>query len=315
MPPFEARLRAAGLPPLLRGRLEVLQVHIGRLCNMVCRHCHVDAGPDQTVANMNRATLERVLDAVDRCEAHTVDITGGAPELNPHFRWFVEACASRGRHVIDRCNLTVLLLPQFADLPTFLAAQGVEVVASLPHWRRPSTDRQRGDGTFDKSVAALRLLNAAGYGRDDPRRRLTLMHNPVGAFIPSAAAGMEREWKSGLAREHGIHFDRLITLTNMPIARFLEGLETARQTAAYLHRLHAAFNPAAVEGLMCRNTLSIGWDGTLYDCDFNNVLALRADGHRTIAEFDPTAFGPIVTRRHCYGCTAGSGSSCGGATV
>ena len=301
--------------PLTRGRLEIVQVHIGRLCNMVCRHCHVDAGPDQVSANMTRDTLELVIAALDRCEAHTVDITGGAPELNPHFRWFVEACASRGKHVIDRCNLTVLLLSQFADLPAFFAEHGVEVVASLPHWRRPNTDRQRGDGTFDKSLAALRLLNAAGYGQGDPRRRLTLMHNPVGAFLPSATGAMEREWKAGLLREHDIRFDRLISLNNMPIARFLEGLEEAGQTTDYLHRLHAAFNPAAIDGLMCKNTLSIGWDGTLYDCDFNNVLALPAEGGRTIAEFDPAALGPIVTRRHCYGCTAGSGSGCGGATA
>lgn len=315
LPTFAARMREAGLPPLTRGPLEIVQVNVGKLCNMLCRHCHVDAGPDRVAETMTRETMERVLDAIDRSGAHTVDLTGGAPELNPHFRWLVEACAARGLHVMDRCNLTVLLLPRFADLPAFFAQHRVEVVASLPHWRRPNTDRQRGDGTFDRSLTALRRLNEVGYGQGDPARRLTLMHNPIGAFLPAGQAAMEREWKAGLAREHGVTFDRLVALNNMPIARFLESLEALGGTGAYLERLHDAFNPAAVPGLMCRNTVSIGWDGTLYDCDFNHVLDLPVAGRRHVRDFDPAALGAVVTDRHCYGCTAGAGSSCGGATA
>lgn len=315
LPRFAARLAEAGLPPLTRTRLEIIQVNVGKLCNMLCRHCHVDAGPDRTADNMSRDTFEAVLELVDRSGAHTVDVTGGAPELNPHFRWFVAACASRGLHVIDRCNLTVLLAPRHADLPAFFAEHRVEVVASLPHWRRPNTDRQRGDGAFDRSISALRLLNGVGYGQGHPARRLTLMHNPVGAFLPAAQGSMEREWKAGLAREHGVTFDRLIALSNMPIARFLESLEALGGTTAYLERLHAAFNPATLPGLMCRNTVSVGWDGSVYDCDFNQVLALPMAGPRHVRDVQVEALGPVVTDRHCYGCTAGCGSSCGGATT
>ena len=316
---FEAVLAAAGWSELRPGPLEILQINLGRLCNMTCRHCHVDAGPDRVAENMDRATVDLCLAALDRSTAHTVDITGGAPELNPHFRYLVDQCVARGKHVIERCNLTILLVPRFADLPVWFAARKVEVVASLPHCRKRNTDSQRGNGTFEKSVEALRRLNAVGYGRGDPHRRLTIMVNPVGAFLAASQAALEREWKGRLAQEHGITFDRLIALNNMPISRFLEWLHDSGNLQEYMERLTISFNPGAVPGLMCRNTLSVAWDGTLHDCDFNQMLEIPVSsmGHRPhIRDFDPAALQVrrIETRRHCFGCTAGAGSSCGGAT-
>ena len=304
---------------LAPGRLEIFQVNLGKLCNMTCRHCHVDAGPDRTDAMMADETVERVIAAIARTGAHTVDITGGAPELHPRFRDVVTAARAAGKNVMDRCNLTVLLLPRNAGLADWLGERGVEVVASLPHYRRPNTDAQRGEGVYERSIRALRLLNDAGYGKGDPRRRLTLVSNPAGAFLGAAQATSEREWKEGLARHHGVSFDRLFVLNNMPISRFLEWLEASGNLAAYMERLVNAYNPAAVEGLMCRNTLSVGWDGRLYDCDFNQMLDLEIDlpdGPR-IADFDEDAWlrRRIVTARHCFGCTAGAGSSCGGQTA
>jgi radical SAM/Cys-rich protein len=268
---------------------------------------------------MDRETVDLCLAALDRTTAHTVDITGGAPELNPHFRYLVERCVARGKHVIDRCNLTVLLLPRFADLPDWLGARGVEVVCSLPHYRAPSTDAQRGDGVFEDSVAALRELNALGYGVPGTGLILNLVTNPVGAFLPPAQAAAERDWRRELERRHGIVFTSLYTITNMPISRFLEHLDERGQTEAYLTRLVQAFNPAAAAGVMCRTTLSVGWDGGLYDCDFNQMLDLPlAPGlPANIREFNPATLAtrPITLGPHCFGCTAGGGSSCGGETV
>ncbi|MCB9684770.1 MAG: arsenosugar biosynthesis radical SAM protein ArsS [Alphaproteobacteria bacterium] len=315
---FDAKLACAGLPPLVARKVRVFQINVGKLCNMTCRHCHVDAGPDRWAETMDRPTMEACLRALDRTEADTVDITGGAPELNPHFRWLVDECVARGKHVIDRCNLTVLLLGRTRGLPEWLAERGVEVVASLPHNRRSNTDAQRGSGTYDRSIAAMKLLNAAGYGAGDPKRVLTLMHNPSGAWLPSAQAAMEREWKASLERDHGVRFDRLIALNNMPISRFLEWLESTGNTEAYLKRLLDAFNPGAVSGLMCTDTLSVGWDGRIYDCDFNQMLAMEADMDRPhVDAYDPAQHDgrAVRTARHCFGCTAGAGSSCGGATT
>jgi len=263
--------------------------------------------------------VDLCLAALDKTGAKTVDITGGAPELNPHFRYLVDACIARGKHVMDRCNLTVLLTGPCRDLPEWFAARGVEIVCSLPHYRKRNTDLQRGVGTFDKSIEALRRLNAAGYGKGDARLRLTLMHNPVGAFLAGDQKSMEREWKEGLAANYGVSFDALIALNNMPISRFLEWLQTSGNLERYMEVLVNAYNPASVQGLMCRNTLSVGWDGRLYDCDFNQMLELDAryaDGRPAhIRDFDPDklAARSIVTARHCFGCTAGAGSSCGGA--
>jgi radical SAM/Cys-rich protein len=299
--------------------LEIFQVNVGKLCNMTCRHCHVDAGPDRTDAVMPDAIMDAVIAAIGRTRAHTVDITGGAPELHPRFRDLVEASVAAGKHVMDRCNLTILLLPRNKGLVDWFAERRVEVVASLPHYRRPNTDAQRGQGVFDRSIEAMRLLNAAGYGRGDPARRLTLVSNPAGAFLGASQSTAEREWRQSLEREHGVTFDRLFVLNNMPISRFLEWLQQSGNLEAYMQRLVQAFNPAAVAGLMCRNTLSVGWDGRLYDCDFNQMLDLEIalpDGAH-ISTFSEDSWGKrsIVTARHCFGCTAGAGSSCGGQTA
>jgi radical SAM/Cys-rich protein len=316
---FGRALAAHGWEALRPSAIEVFQINLGKLCNMTCRHCHVDAGPDRIDAVMDRGTVDACLAALDRLGARTVDVTGGAPELNPNFRYLVDSVVLRGRQVIDRCNLTVLLLPGNRDLPEWLGHRGVEIVASLPHYRRRGTDAQRGDGTFEKSLEALRRLNEAGYGHGDPRRRLTLVANPIGAFLPANQPAMEREWKEGLAREHGIGFDRLLVLNNMPISRFLEWLEESGNLQEYLELLVGSFNAATVAGLMCRNTLSVSWDGRVFDCDFNQMLELQAVGPEGealhVRDLDPgrLAQRSIVTRRHCFGCTAGAGSSCGGA--
>lgn len=318
---FDQALAVAGWPRLDSSHLEIFQINLGKLCNMVCKHCHVDAGPDRSDAMMDRATAEACLHALDRTEAHTVDFTGGAPELNPNFRYLVDEAAARGKHVIDRCNLTVLLLQNQHDLPKFLADRHVEVVCSLPHVRRRNTDAQRGNGTYEKSITALKILNENGYGQGDPYRCLTLVSNPTGAFLPGDQAAMEREWKEALVQNYDVRFDRLIALNNMPIARFLEWLQTSGNLQAYLELLVNAFNPGAIEGLMCRNTISVSWEGFVYDCDFNQMLDLAVmgddDGSLHIRDFDPEAWAKrqIVTGRHCFGCTAGAGSSCGGSLV
>ena len=315
---FEVATVQAGYPAgLSPANLEIFQINIGKLCNMACRHCHVDSGPDRITENMDRATVDACLLALDKTNAHTVDITGGAPELNPHFRYLVDECVARGKHVIDRCNLTVLLLPRNADLPEWFAERGVEVVCSLPHYRRLNTDAQRGDGTYEKSIKALHRLNAAGYGKGDPKRLLTLMSNPAGSFLAGNQVNLESEWKTALLRNHGVSFDRLFCLNNMPISRFLEWLDERGQVQAYMERLTNAFNPQTIDGLMCRNTISISWDGRFYDCDFNQMLDMECKTESAhIVDFDPSTFSSrtIATDKHCFGCTAGSGSSCGGAT-
>lgn len=316
---FARRVAAAGCALLQPRGIEIFQMNLGKLCNMACRHCHVDAGPDRSQENMNRETIDTCLAVLDQTQAHTVDITGGAPELNPHFRYLVEQCVQRGKQVIDRCNLTVLLLPSLGDLPQWLADRGVEIVCSLPHYRAFNTDKQRGDGTFAQSIEALKRLNAVGYGQGDPQRRLTLVTNPVGAVLAVNQSRAEQEWKNALWKHHQVKFDRLIALNNMPISRFLEWLETSGNLAEYLTQLVNAFNPATIAGVMCRHTLSISWDGFIYDCDFNQMLDLKAryasGDPLHIRDFRPDQVNdrPIQTDRHCFGCTAGSGSSCGGA--
>jgi radical SAM/Cys-rich protein len=317
---FANTLAAHGWSTLQPSELAILQLNLGKLCNMTCRHCHVDAGPGRKEV-MTHATAEACLAVLDQTTAHTVDLTGGAPELNPQFRWLVTEAVKRGKHVIDRCNLTVLLLPGLEDLPAWLAEQGVEVVCSLPHYRQRNTDGQRGDGTFDGSIAALRRLNQVGYGQGDPKRRLTLMSNPTGAFLSKQCYATEIEWKTGLQANFDVQFDRLISLNNMPIARFLDWLETSGNLQSYMQLLLKQFNPATVQGLMCRDTLSIGWDGQIYDCDFNQMLELPLqmpdNTPMTVFNFDAAVFlqRQIITNHHCFGCTAGTGSSCGGATA
>jgi len=317
---FELTLNSHGWQELTPSKLEIFQINLGKLCNMTCNHCHVDAGPDRK-ENMDRETIDACLRALDQTEAHTVDITGGAPELNPHFRYLVEQCVIRGKHVIDRCNLTVLLLPKMVDLPQWFADRGVEVVCSLPHYHQVNTDKQRGDGTFTQSIEALHRLNAVGYGQGDPQRQLTLVSNPTDATLScNQAARLEQIWKQGLLEEHNIQFDRLIAINNMPIARHLEWLEQSGNLQGYMELLVNSFNPATISGLMCRNTISVAWDGRLYDCDFNQMLELQlASPSNTqaphIRDFNPILLAQrqIITGRHCFGCTAGKGSSCSGA--
>ena len=315
---FDQALEAAGLPPLTPARLDIFQMNLGKMCNQTCRHCHVDAGPDRREV-MSRETMEACLEALARTDIHTVDLTGGAPEMNPHFRWLVERLRAQGRHVMDRCNLTILQTKPHWDLPQFLAEHRVEVVCSLPHYRALSTDAQRGEGVYAQSIRALQRLNALGYGDGQSGLRLVLVTNPVGAFHPPHQRSLEAEWKRELLRNHGIRFDALYCITNMPISRYLEWLQGSGNLEAYLGKLVAAFNPAAVAGLMCRNTLSVGWDGQLYDCDFNQMLELPLAGEapRHIRDFSPARLAGrrIATDRHCFGCTAGAGSSCGGATT
>jgi radical SAM/Cys-rich protein len=316
---FDEALRGAGWNALTPATLEIFQVNLGKLCNMTCRHCHVDAGPDRSDAMMTRETVDACLRALDQTAAHTVDITGGAPELHPEFRSLVDEAHQRGKHVIDRCNLSVLLLPRNGGLAEWLGDRDVEIVASLPHYRQRNTDAQRGDGAFEKSIAALRLLNAAGYGQGNPRRILSLMTNPAGAFLAAPQSSIENEWKTALKRDFGITFDRLLALNNMPISRFLEWLIESDNLDSYMSRLVDGFNPAAITGVMCRNTISISWDGRLFDCDFNQMLDLDAApaASMTIETFNAVAWQQrnVVTRAHCFGCTAGAGSSCGGATA
>ncbi len=313
--PFETQLDRIGLLPLRATGITVFQINVGKLCNQTCRHCHVDAGPDRK-EHMSRETAEQCIRALAQTDIPTVDITGGAPELNPNFRWLVEQSRTLGRHVMDRCNLSVLLLPSQADLAEFLAGHRVEIVASLPYYRAGQTDAQRGDGVFEKSIQALRLLNQLGYGEPSSGLSLNLVCNPVGAFLPPKQETIEAQFRKELRTRHGVEFNHLYTITNMPISRFLEFLVESGNYEQYMERLANAFNPAAAAGVMCRYTISVSWDGTLYDCDFNQMLDLPVDhgAPAHIRDFDPAQLDrrQITIRNHCYGCTAGAGSSCGG---
>ena len=314
---FEGALARSGLGPLRPNGIEILQINVGKLCNQTCRHCHVDAGPDRR-ESMSDAVIDACMQALAATAIPTLDITGGAPELHSRFRDIVVRARALGRHVMDRCNLTVLLLPAHADLPEFFAAQHVEVVASLPAPDRGQTDAQRGDGVFERSIAALRRLNAVGYGID-PELPLRLVTNPVGAYLPGSQRALEASWKRDLRRRHGVEFTALYAIANMPISRFLEYLDDSGKLDAYMQRLVQAYNPVAASGVMCRNTLSVSWDGTLHDCDFNQMLEipLEPGAPRTIFEFDAARLEArrIAVGPHCFGCTAGAGSSCGGATA
>ncbi|GAB3297997.1 arsenosugar biosynthesis radical SAM (seleno)protein ArsS [Hymenobacter humi] len=318
LPLFHEKMRGAGLFPLLPVEPAVLQINVGKMCNQVCRHCHVDAGPDRKEI-MTRATMQQCLDALAQTNIQTVDLTGGAPEMNPDFRWFVEEISKLGRKVLVRCNLTIIVAnKKYHDLPDFFKQHGVEVVSSLPFYSQDKTDRQRGSGVFADSIKALKMLNAVGYGQEGSGLVLNLVYNPSGAFLPGSQKSLQDQFKRALAKDFGIVFNELYAITNIPVSRYLDYLIESKNYAGYMEKLVGAFNPVAATGVMCRNTISVGWDGGLYDCDFNQMLDLYvASPVQHIRDFDAAALGlrTIVLNQHCYGCTAGSGSSCGGAVA
>lgn len=317
-PRFDDVLTRAGLSPLKATAIEVLQVNVGKVCNQTCQHCHVDAGPDRR-ESMSRETMEHVVKVFRSSNIRTLDITGGAPEMNPNFRWLVEQASELNRRVIDRCNLTILMANGFQDLPEFLAAHRVEIVASLPCYLEQNCDRQRGDGVFQRSLAALRRLNELGYGKADTGLILNLVYNPVGPSLPPNQQRLESDYRRELLQRYDIEFTSLHTITNLPISRFLDDLLQSERFESYMQTLLNAFNPQTVDGVMCRTTISVDWQGHLYDCDFNQMLDMNVakDSPQHIADFDMDRLATrrIQTGRHCFGCTAGSGSSCQGALV
>lgn len=312
-------LAATDFPALRRDRLDTLQVNLGYRCNQSCLHCHVDASPQRT-EEMDEATIGQVLRVLQARGVHTLDLTGGAPELNPHFRRLVRDARALGVQVIDRCNLTILSEPGHEDLAEFLAAHQVEVVASLPCYSAANVDRQRGDGVFERSIAGLRALNALGYGQPDGPLRLNLVYNPQGPVLPPAQGPLQADYQRELAQHFGIRFNQLYVLANMPIRRFGSTLVSKGTFANYMTLLRGAHRPENLHGVMCRSQVSVDWQGRLYDCDFNQMLGLPAvlRGGAAPAHLgdllDTDAHGaPIRVADHCYGCTAGQGSSCGGA--
>ncbi len=320
--PFTETLRKHGAE-LTRRQPETLQVNLGRLCNQACIHCHVGAGPQRKEV-MERKTIDRILDLLSSASyIQTVDLTGGAPELNPHFKLIVREAAGLGKKVIDRCNLTVLFERGQEDTPAFLREHRVNVLASLPCYLSENVDTQRGIGVFDKSIRGLRLLNKLGYGMKDSGLELHLVYNPLGAFLPPGQSGLERDYKEQLKTRFEIEFNSLFTITNMPINRFLHSLEKSGKLKGYMELLVNNFNIQAAQGVMCLSLVSVGWDGKLYDCDFNQMADIPVgwpgvSGTRNIWEI--TSFDDIMKERialadHCYGCTAGGGSSCVGAII
>jgi radical SAM/Cys-rich protein len=312
---FDRQIEAAGVEALRSLAIETLQVNVGLRCNQRCAHCHVSASPERSEM-MTWPTMELVLDAAARVDCRLVDITGGAPELNPDLRKFIAALKAAGHTVQLRTNLTVLLEPGMEALPDWLAEHGVRLVASLPCYLEENIRAQRGDGVYEKSVEAMKKLNAIGYGID-PELPLTLVYNPGGPLLPPAQDSLEADYRDELGSRFGISFSGLIAITNVPVGRFLNDLRRRNREREYLSLLRNSFNPETIEGLMCRRQVNIGWDGTLFDCDFNLALGLAVDHGAPdhIVSFDPDALGErrIVTGEHCFGCTAGRGSSCGGA--
>ncbi len=312
---FDEKLAAHNMSLRAAATIETLQVNVGKLCNQACKHCHVDASPTRTEI-MSREVAEQVIAAVRRFSIPTLDITGGAPELNPSFRFLVTEARAAGARVLVRHNLTVMFEPEQADLPEFFREHEVEVISSLPYFLEQQTDAQRGRGVFEKSIAALRRLNAVGYGVEESDLVLNLVYNPVGAFLPPAQDSIEKDFKRELKARYDVTFNRLYTITNMPIKRYLDYLRRSGNEDHYMRKLNEAFNPATVESLMCRTLLSVDWQGRLFDCDFNQMIELGVSRElpQSIANFDPALFigRRISTGAHCFGCTAGAGSSCGG---
>lgn len=314
---FDHQLNQHALGDLRAASLTTLQVNVGKLCNQACRHCHVDAGPHQTHAdvNMQAALADKVLEVLSLGGFGLLDLTGGAPEMNPNFRRLVRGARELGVEVMDRCNLSVLFLDGQEDLAAFLSEQRVKVTASLPFYAAERTDKQRGAGVFDASIEGLKRLNDVGYGRGTGLQ-LNLVYNPVGAYLPGDQQALEADFKRELKTRFDIEFDQLFCITNMPIARFAEWLHRSGNYEGYMQTLVQAFNPTAVDGVMCRDMISVGPDGAIYDCDFNQMLGLPVDGAapQSLFEFDRSALQRrrVVTDSHCLGCAAGAGSSCSG---
>lgn len=317
--PFAERLNDLGKFPLKSKKISTLQINLGKMCNQVCEHCHVDAGPDRTEI-MTKETMLHCLEVLKDESITQVDLTGGAPEMNPHFRWFVEELTALGKNIIVRCNLTIIVAnKKYHDLPEFFKKHKIEVVSSLPCYTEGNTDKQRGDGVFAKSIKALQMLNQEGYGMPETGLTLNLVYNPGGASLPPNQMELEKDYKVRLKEDFDIEFNQLLTITNMPISRFLDFLIKSERYEEYMGKLSDTFNPDAVESVMCRDIISVGWDGYLYDCDFNQMLDLKvaASGTTHISEFKKNRLEErsIIVNQHCYGCTAGAGSGCGGALI
>ncbi|MFC6268697.1 arsenosugar biosynthesis radical SAM (seleno)protein ArsS [Frigoriflavimonas asaccharolytica] len=316
LPTFAKKIEQSNQFPLRSKKIEILQLNVGYMCNQVCAHCHVDAGPDRKEI-MTVETMQQCLDVIKNTGVHTLDLTGGAPEMNPNFRWFVEEASKIGvKDFIVRSNLTIILAnKKYHDLPEFFAKHNIHVISSLPYYKREKTDKQRGDGVFDKSIKALQMLNAVGYGMPGSSLKLDLVYNPSGAFLPTDQEALQNDFKIALKEDFNINFHQLFAITNLPISRFLDYLIKSENYEDYMYALVEAFNPKAVQNVMCTNTISVSYDGWLYDCDFNQMLDLKiAVSENHISQFNEEILTDrnILISQHCYGCTAGAGSSCQG---
>ncbi|SDX15472.1 radical SAM/Cys-rich domain-containing protein [Lutibacter oricola] len=319
LPTFKESVSSTNQFPIKSKPLEILQINLGYMCNQVCAHCHVDAGPDRQEI-MTKETMQQCIDVIKKTSAHTLDLTGGAPEMNPNFEWFVEEASKVGiKDFIVRSNLTIITSnKKYNHLPEFFKKHNVHVVSSMPHWTQGKTDKQRGNGVFSKSIEALEMLNAVGYGMPNSKLKLDLVYNPSGAFLPGNQMGLETKFKKALKEDFNIKFHNLFAITNLPISRFLDYLIASENYEDYMTELVDAYNPEAVKNVMCTNTISVSWDGWLYDCDFNQMLNLKvASESKHISTFNEELLSnrTIITSQHCYGCTAGTGSSCQGAVV
>ena len=317
LPTFKQKLKEHALPPIQPKKLSILQINVGYMCNQVCAHCHVDAGPDRKEM-MSRAVMEECIAVMETNAIETVDLTGGAPEMHPEFRWFVEQIRERTSvdEIIVRSNLTIIMAnKKYRDLPDFFVQHKVHIISSLPFYKRDKTDRQRGSGVFDQSIKALQKLNGVGYGKKNTQLQLDLVYNPSGAFLPGDQMALENDFKKALMEDFSVEFNQLFTITNLPISRFLDYLIASENYEEYMHALVDSFNSAAVKNVMCTNTLSVSWEGHLFDCDFNQMLELKvASKHSHIRNFNSVELEQrkIQLSQHCYGCTAGAGSSCQG---
>lgn len=319
LPTFAEKIKQSNQFPMRPSKIEILQINVGYMCNQVCAHCHVDAGPDRKEI-MTKETMLEILEVLKTTDVNTLDLTGGAPEMNPNFRWFVEEAAKIGvKDFIVRSNLTIILAnKKYNDLPEFFAKHNIHIISSLPYYKKEKTDKQRGDGVFNKSIMALQMLNEVGYGIENSPLKLDLVYNPSGAFLPSNQMALQKDFKKALKEDFDIDFNQLFAITNLPISRFLDYLINTDNYEDYMHTLVEAYNPKAVENVMCKNTISVSWDGYLYDCDFNQMLGLKvASKEKHISQFNAEYLNSrnIVISQHCYGCTAGAGSSCQGSVV